>query len=674
MSGISGVYLLDGQPVRRENLEKMNSMLAHRGPDGAGIWCEGGMGLGHRLLWSTEESLHEHLPMASANGDLILTADARIDNREDLIHTLAVKDPPGESISDSSLILAAYERWGTRCPERLLGDFAFVLWDRPRQTLFCARDHFGVKPLYYHYHPGRLFACASEIKALFCLPEVGRHLNEVQVADYLAGMSEDKTSTFYRDIVRLPPAQSLTIDGQGMRLYRYWALDPSAELRLESDEEYTAAWRDIFIEAVRCRLRSAFPIGSHLSGGLDSSAVTCVARQLLDQSNSQRLHTFSNVFEAVPECDERPFISAVLARGGYVSHYIRADQASPLADVERVLWHQDEALIGPNHVLPWELNRAAQQAGVRVVLDGFDGDTTVSHGAGRFAELARAGEWDAFALEADAVARHFPVSPLGLLQTYGLPCLEELARGQRWMAFAAAIARIHKYFGVSRRDLVWQRGLRPLIPSRILGGRGRPEACIDPIVNREFARRVGLQERMRVLSGERSNPARTAREDQWRALTAGLFTSILEISDRSAAAFSLEGRHPFMDKRLIEFCLALPAEQKLHQGWSRIVMRRGMSGILPEEIRWRGGKTDMNPNFLRGLLRKDRSALDEVVLRDSDSIARYVDIDALRQAHERLTSQERVKIDDAMAVWKAVTLAYWLRSTGFGTRNRDPQR
>ena len=214
-------------------------MLAHRGPDGAGIWCEGGMELGHRLLWSTEESRHEHLPMASANGDLILTADARIDNREDLIHTLAVKDPPGESISDSSLILAAYERSGTRCPERLLGDFAFVLSDRPRQTLFCARDHFGVKPLYYHYHPGRLFACASEIKALFCLPEVGRHLNEVQVADYLAGMSEDKTSTFYRDIVRLPPAQSLTIDGQGMRLYRYWALDPSAELRLESDEDAT---------------------------------------------------------------------------------------------------------------------------------------------------------------------------------------------------------------------------------------------------------------------------------------------------------------------------------------------------------------------------------------------------------------------------------------------------
>jgi asparagine synthase (glutamine-hydrolysing) len=335
--------------------------------------------------------------------------------------------------------------------------------------------------------------------------------------------------------------------------------------------------------------------------------------------------------------------------------------------MERVFWHQDEPAIGPNHFLPWQLNRATRQAGVRVVLDGFDGDTTVSHGAARFTELARAGEWDTFALEANAVSRHFPTSPLAILKTYGLPFLEELARGQRWIAFVAAINRINGCFQVSRRDLLWQHGLRPLIPSQILGGRRHPVTSIDSIINPTFARRIGLQERVRALRGARSNLPRTAREDHWRTLTSGLFTSVLEISDRCAAAFSIDVRHPFMDKRLVEWCLALPAKQKLSQGWSRIVMRRSMSGIVPEEIRWRGGKTDMNPNFLHGLLTADRRVLDEVVLHPSGGIAQYVDVHALGQAYERLTSRERVKIDDAMAVWKVATLAYWLRSTGLET-------
>ena len=307
-------------------------------------WCgivdQGAVGLGHRLLWTTPESLHERLPMVSASGNTILTADARIDNRDQVITDLGLGDRAPEYITDSDLILATYEKWGDRCPERLLGDFAFVIWDRHQQTLFCARDHFGVKPLYYYYRPGHLFACASEIKGLHCLPKVPRQLNEVQVADYLAGISEDKAATYYQNILRLPPAHSATISPQGMRLNCYWSLDPTSELRLGSDEEYAAAYREIFTEAVRCRLRSAFPLGSHLSGGLDSSSVTCVARKLSQQTNTALWHTFSNIFEDVPQCDERPFINAVLAQRGYIPHYIHADHLSPLMDLERVFWHQ----------------------------------------------------------------------------------------------------------------------------------------------------------------------------------------------------------------------------------------------------------------------------------------------------------------------------------------------
>jgi asparagine synthase (glutamine-hydrolysing) len=253
-----------------------------------------------------------------------------------------------------------------------------------------------------------------------------------------------------------------------------------------------------------------------------------------------------------------------------------------------------------------------------------------------------------------------------VLQAYGLPGLERLAREQRWRAFAATINQINKYFQASRRELLWQHGLRPLIPAQVFHGQKASRDVVHSIVNPDFARRIGLQERMRVLKGERSNPPRTAREDHWRALTSGLFTLVLELSDRCAAAFSIEIRHPFMDKRLIEFCLALPPEQKLYQGWSRVVMRRAMSGVLPEEIQWRGGKTDMTPNFLRGLLTTDRRALDEVILNECESIEKYIDIQTLSQVYQRLISQDKVKIDDAMTIWRVATLAYWLRCSGLG--------
>jgi len=661
VSGVIAVYHLDGQPVCRENLVHMNSILAHRGPDGADTWSEEVVGLGHRMLWTTPESLHERLPVVNANGDIVLTADARIDNRDELIAAVGFSEDPTERISDSALILAAYQKWGERCPERLLGDFAFVIWDRRQQTLFCARDHFGVKPLYYYYGPGHLFACASEIKALLCLPKVPRQLNEVQVADYLAGIVEDKATTFYQNILRLPPAHSATISPQGTRLHRYWALDPTSELRLGSDEEYAAAYREMFTEAVRCRLRSAFPRGSHLSGGLDSSSVTCVARKLSQQTDTSLWHTFSNIFEEVPQCDERPFINTVLAQGGYIPHYIHADRSSPLMDLERVFWHQEEPAIGPNHFLPWQLSQAASHAGVRVVLDGFDGDTTVSHGAARLTELAYAGEWETFAREANAVSQHFKVSPLNLLQGYGLKPLEEMAKCRRWWAFVENMNQINRYFKVSRREILWQHGLKSLLSSRILQRKRKSTDVIYPIINADFARQVRLDERVYSRKGEGLRPPRSARDEQWQTLTSANFPWVLELLDRSAAAFAIEVRHPFMDKRLIEFCLALPPEQKLYNGWGRIVMRRAMSGILPEEIRWRGGKTDMNPNFIHGLLKNSRRALDEVVLDLSGQVERFVDPYTFRELYQRLISQQKVKLADAMTFWKVATLAHWLR-------------
>jgi len=148
MSAIIGIYNRTGQPVDPEALQGMTDILTHRGPDGQGVWASGPAGLGHRMLWTTPESLHETLPFADDAAGLTITADARIDNREELLPLLGLTDGPPEQVSDSRVILAAYAKWGEHCPEHLLGDFAFVIWDAAAQTLFCACDHFGVKPLY----------------------------------------------------------------------------------------------------------------------------------------------------------------------------------------------------------------------------------------------------------------------------------------------------------------------------------------------------------------------------------------------------------------------------------------------------------------------------------------------------------------------------------------------
>jgi asparagine synthase (glutamine-hydrolysing) len=205
VSAIAGVYFLDGQPVGCADVDRMVAIQAHRGPDGSGVWSKGPVGVGHCLLWTTPESLREKFPRISRAGELVLTADARIDNRHALIAALNRGDRSPEELTDGPLILAAYERWGERSPERLLGDFAFVVWDGRTQSLLCVRDYFGIKPFYYYHHPGRTFSFASEIKALMCLPCVPRRLNEVRVADYLASRVEDKVVTFYQDIFRLPP-------------------------------------------------------------------------------------------------------------------------------------------------------------------------------------------------------------------------------------------------------------------------------------------------------------------------------------------------------------------------------------------------------------------------------------------------------------------------------------
>jgi asparagine synthase (glutamine-hydrolysing) len=639
MSGIVGIYYLDGRPVEQSTLGRITDLLAHRGPDAANLWCEGNVGFGHRMLWTTPESLLEQQPVVAHAGNLVLTADARIDNRTQLIDRLGLSTRAKESLTDADLILKAYERWGEDCAAELIGDFAFAIWNRQTQTLFCARDPLGVKPFYY-YRNQSFVVFASEIKAILALPEVPCQLNDKMVADYLAQILyfTRKEDSFYQDILELKASHCLSVSPQRSQVRVYWTPDFTRDLKLRSNQEYEEAFRELFTEAVTCRTRSAFPVGSTLSGGLDSSSVACTARNYLQAQNRPDLHTFSAVFptlaELSPKIDERDYMRAVVDQGGVQPHWVHADQCSPLMDYEQVFWHGEEPIPAPNFYMDWAVFKAAQQEQVRVLLTGIDGDTTVTYGVDYLYELARSGRW-----------------------------IKAIQEGGAWA----------KNRSQPRAKTIWNYGFRPLIPYRVrhwrnkLRGKVPPLPAIAqlyPLVNSEFAEHTQLADRIEV--GEQDYlrgawiPGFT-RSEHWEDLTNGSVHYALQWLDRSATASGLEARHPFCDRRLVDFCIAVPNSQRLQQGWTRSILRRSMTGILPPKVQWRIGKGDLGANFRLRLLQDEQALLDWLLLDEAALIAPYVNLPLIQAQYRRYSADPNGHDAEAVSIFTVANLALWLR-------------
>jgi asparagine synthase (glutamine-hydrolysing) len=645
MSAIFGWHYLDGRSVARAGLERMAQVLAHRGPDGYEAWCAGSVGLGHRMLHTTPESFRERLPFRDKSGNYVITADARLDNRKELITELRLASLNLGEETDSELILAAYRLWGEVCAEKLLGDFAFAIWDAAERTLFCARDHFGVKPFYYYFAPQKTFVFATEIKALWTVDEVPYELNEVRLGDHLADVFVDAESTFYQRIVRLPPAHSMRVRDGEVITKRYWALDPTRQVHFKSNDEYAEAFRELFTESVRCRLRTSDSVGSMLSGGLDSSSITCVARNLLAGAPASQLKTFSTIFDAVPECDEREFINPVLMENGVDPHFIPGNEHGPFRCLEQLHWHQDQPTFGPNFSMIWSLYQAVGAQGVRVLLDGHDGDTTVSHGDRYLHEVARAGRWLKLTTELKPLAKQQGVSAWEALWAFGLHYrINPTINNHQALRFARRVWR-----GARRR--VTRDSAEP-----------SPRTGWQELLNPAFASQINMSERYQAWRQTTSKTARTEREAHYRMLVHPMQAFALELHDSTAGAFSIEKRYPFWDKRLVEFCLALPSQQKLNNGWTRVVMRRAMKGVLPPQVQWRETKTNFAPSLVYGLRAFEREQLDEIIIRNPGVIEGFVNISALRGAYRRfLEPQSTPSSTDLFAIWKFASLALWLK-------------
>ena len=623
MSGVAGFMRLDGGRAEKADLDNMLTAIARRGPDGSAVWQQDAIALG-QVTWRTDgETSIPGLP-AGRTANRVIVSDARIDNEIELIDALGLAGPAAPS--GGELILRAYETWGEASVARLLGDFAFAIWDGPGRKLFCARDHLGVRPLYYH-RAGGLFAFASEIKALLRLPQVPRRRNEARIADYLVTELEgiDKTSTFYQDIFRLPPGHTLTVTHETFKIARYWSAAPTRESRGLSDQDYAERFRDLLSEAVRCRLRGA-RAGVMLSGGLDSSAVVAVARRSFAQGNGV-LPTFSAV-SGRSDCPETRAIRQVLSQGGVEPHTLRPDELNPLLpELELLFDHTDDPF---DHLitLPQILYAAARQAGMRVMLDGVDGDMVASLGSQYPAYLVRAGHWRTALAESTELGRWWGEPAYGLMA--------------RSVLAAFVPPRLRRLY----------RRLRP-VDVRL----ATRDTCIRP----EFVRRVNLPARMDALrSHSPTSLLPTLAHAHANSLDHPYLTLALERYHRVAAAYSIEARHPFLDLRLVQFCVDLPWQQKIHRGWSKVIVRRAMEGLLPREICWRRDFCHLGQEFLRAWMALEIRLLEETMGAPLEGAAEYVNVPAVRAAFRQYVSGGPLD-DPEESLWRPATLALWLR-------------
>ena len=477
---------------------------------------------------------------------------------------------------------------------------------------------FGVKPFYFHRSSAG-FACGSSVDAVLAMPGVSRGLDPLGMADWLMAFHEDRARTMYSDVHRLPPGHSLAVEGGGSRTRTYWRPDRLEELRLRSDAEYDEAFRTVLTQAVKSRLPPGGRLGSTLSGGLDSSAVTAVAQRLRGEAP---LEAFNVVFETEPRSDERHYAGAVLVHIRAIGHECPADGFSPLADWEGAPWRGVDPDGNAQNVLARAYQMGARREGIDVLLTGFGGDEVVSHGLAYLTELA-----------ASARLRHL------LSETRTLA-------GRSGKSLPALL----------------RPALSPLLPAGLVTAvrtmRGHiPHWPHEIPVRPEIVRGLDLRNRIGDIVGDPRQP-RTQREAHVQLLTGGSVPFGMESRYRADRTTGIERRYPFHDRRLAELCLSLPPNQRLRDGWTRLILRRSMAGIVPEEVCWRRGKGNLGHAFTAGLHTTDRPVLERVVA-DPGPIRQWVDPRYVADLYRRCL--EHGSQQDWYTMWRVAVMALWLR-------------
>lgn len=537
----------------------MLTELNHWNADDKNVWISGNVGFGHLMLYNTPESINEKLPYTDSLARLTITADARIDNRDELFALLGITTPGEKQIPDSLLILLAYKKYGADCVKYLVGDFAFAIWDEPNRNLFCARDQMGVKPFFYYFRDN-FFAFASEKKGLLCLAGVDKAINKqffynqcfdqhLQAAD----------TTLYRHIQRLKPActLSLAIHQNKLLLSNYWTLDADTELKLARKEDYYEGLRHHFETAVKCRLRTNYPVGIELSGGMDSSSITGVASHFL-KGTGIRISTFTNA-------DNPDSLPHSILRGGSEVKY--AEEVINFNGIEDPVMITNDISDDPLYVidlllkindglerwnLAWQfpIRLEAMKRNIRTIFSGFPGDEMATYrGDYSFLDL----------LDRKNYIQYFKTKtryPFKKYKPFIGPGLEFM---------------LHKINNLTRMNAMDVKRAAQLFPFPLKYRLNRGDEAWEDINYRERFSSYRHYQKYRLLKAQ--IPQR------------------METETHYSTWFRMEARFPMADIRLTQFYLSMPNNIKYEGDLTRSAWRNSIGRYLPDTTLQRDTKT-----------------------------------------------------------------------------------
>lgn len=636
MCGIAALICPEGAPSLRW-LEPMIGAIPHRGPDGSGIqtfeslangWGLsrgqlGSVGLGHARLSIVDLSSAGHQPMSVCSGRYWITYNGEIYNYLEVRAELEMLGLRFVSTSDTEVLLQAYVQWGRACLQRFNGIFAFVIFDADTGTVFAARDRFGVKPLYYWRSPEGFLAVASEIKQFTVLPGWSAMLNGPRAYDFLNwNLYDHGVETLFHGVRQLRggelfEATVAQLRHEAVRHESWYVLRPDPEAGGLGETEAVRQFAELFEDSIRLQLRADVPVGSCLSGGLDSSSVVCVARRLLDADGAVvRQHTFS-ARSAVEKYDEGKYIDQVVASTQVQAHEVTPPLSELFKLLPAIAWHQDEPFGSTSIYAQWHVFALAREHGVKVLLDGQGADEMLGgyHGffGPRLSGLLRTGRWGALWREMQ-----------NLKALHGYPLSWGIAR----MA-----------------DTLMPDVLRQALRSMS----GRPSGGSSAWLDIGRLETVGTDPFMQF--GARHG---SVGELSLAQLVSTNLPMLLHCEDRNSMAHGIEARVPFLDHRLVEFSLGLNEAQKISEGVTKRVLRESMHGILPEPVRQRMDKLGFvtpeevwiregAPNFFREKLH-----------------------DAVDASHGIIRRSIVTQFDDMLAGKKPFSHQWW-RVISFGT-------
>lgn len=626
MCGINGIALSSNsrRDIDASVLERMRDVITHRGPDEAGMFVDGRVGLGHRRL-SIVDVKSGHQPMSNEDGSLHIIYNGEIYNHTDFRTTLESRGHVYSTHCDTETILHLFEEHREKCVDYLRGMFAFAIWDGVRRELFIARDRLGVKPLYYALTVDGSLYFASEIKALIEAGAIKPEINYQTLPDYLANHAPSGEATLYRGVKRLLPGYTLQWCDGRVRIRKYWDVSFVKEERPRRDSDYIAEWSELFRESVRLRLMADVPLGMFLSGGIDSSAIAAVMSQMV----AEPIKTFSVAF-AEREANELEYARLVAEAFRTDHHEVVVTPSEFFGALPKLVWHEDEPIAHPSSVALYFVSKLASQH-VKVVLTGEGSDELLA-GYGRYRKtIVNLALGRPYHQALPSVLREVVRNRIQELP-YSSKLRQKLTR--TFLTLSPDIENIYfDNFAVFSRAM--QRDLFTRETIERIGG-------ADPY--------EGVRDALRETDA-------TSVLD--RLLYADIKTYLHELlmkQDQMSMAASIESRVPFLDHKLVEFTASLPQRMKLRGSTTKYILRESMKNVLPEQILSRPKMGFPVPvgSWFRGAW---RGIVDEYVLSEravNRGIFNWPFVESLVRRHQ-------AGEDHTERLWSLVNFEMWQR-------------